>query len=65
MGIVRPDLTWRRLEVKPKELGVEKRGPHRAQQQPRDASKQGPVAGAVTGSPKVPSLPVPQGWGLY
>ena len=63
MGVVRPDLTWRRLEVKPKDLGVEKRGPHRAQQQPRDASKQGPCGRSSNRTPKGPFSPGATGLG--
>ena len=63
MGVVRPDLTWRWLEVKPEELRVEKRWPHRAQQQPRDASKQEACGRSSNRKPKGPFSPGVKGLG--
>lgn len=65
MGVVRPDLTWRWLEVKPEELRVEKRWPHRAQQQPRDASKQEACGVSSNRKPKGPFSPGVKGLGLH
>ena len=63
MGVVRPDLTWRRLEVKPEELGVEMLWPHRAQQQPRDTSKQEACGRSSNRKPKGPFSPGAKGLG--